>query len=160
MYHDVTNVLYSANTYLCVTPYFVCSFIKHNNIFNRNLAVRSIVLKIIVRDAADERNWNNALCALAESSKNLRHIRIDIREFIWNGPFNNWHRYSAAFGKRPFLEGLLELKKLPLQTMELDATAYRWSSGKNANYSGNYCWTDAQKKEWARKIRGAILSSE
>ena len=158
MYHDGKNVLYSANTFHCESPHLTCSLIKHNDIINRNLAVRSMELCIYVDNADSERKWNNALSALVESSENLRHIRIKVKGNIWSGSYSFYpiRRYSPAYGKRPFLQGLLELKKLPLQTVKLVVTEKSW---RGMHRRREFTWTPAQKEEWAQSVKRAILGS-
>lgn len=158
MYHDGKNVSFSANTFHCDSPRLTCSFIKHNDIINRTLAVRSMELEIYVHNADSERKWNNALSALVESSKNLRHVRIRVEEDIWSGLYHSSLRcrHSPAYGRRPFLKGLLELKKLPLQTVKLDVTGKSW---RGMHRRREFTWTHAQKEEWAQSVKRAILGS-
>lgn len=158
IYHDAKNVLYSANCFSFRHPKLVGSFIRRLDcVSNRSLAVRSVHLFVLIRDRNQERKWDNSLHALAENLKNLRHIYIEVAEYLWNG-YNYHHpRHSPAYGKRGFLRGLLELKNLPLKTVELVV-------GDNMNVretlDKRYVWTNAQKQDWAQSMKSAILSSD
>ena len=164
MYHEARKVLYSANTLYFVKPRSVSGFLRHLNIVSdHSLPVRSVHLSIHVSDRSKEREWDHAFHALAEGLKNLQHLYIKVEEDIWN---HFWtRRHSPALGKRPFLGGLLEFKKLPLKTFELIM-----SESGPSRYGGrwNYCnlreheytWTMDQKRAWAQSIQNAILSTD
>lgn len=155
LYHEAKNVLYSANEFSVAQPKMVNILIRHLDSLNhRSLAVRSVYLHAIVYNTKNEREWDNTFRVLAEGLKNLRHIRIFVGEYIWNG--YHTRRQSPAQGKRPFLQGLLELKKLPLKTIKLIMNNDGGAGGRRGDA---YDWTDAQKREWAQKMEGAILGS-
>ncbi|CAF9915814.1 MAG: hypothetical protein ALECFALPRED_010334 [Alectoria fallacina] len=155
MYHDARNVLYSVNTFSSYDRSLIFPFLKHlKDVIHRNLAVRSIHLDVFVRDTADERKSNHTFCALAENLKNLRDIHIDVAEHIWNRWYVPTRRHSPAYTTRPFLQGLLELKKLPLKRVELVVAETIWDG---QGRGSEYVWTTAQKQEWAQKMRRAIL---
>ncbi len=148
-------VLYAANTFEFCIAKTVRSFIRRlDDASHRNLAVRSVVLDIRVTGRNREREWDNAFREVAENFKNLRHLRIQIGECIWDMPWTR--RHSPAYRKSPFLRGLLELKQLPLKTVELVMDEDLPSSIGESKY----IWTTAQKQEWAQRMKNAILGSE
>ena len=158
IYHEAKNVLYSTNDFTFNDPRTVDVLIRRlDNVNHRSLSVRSLYLHVHVDNKNSERQWDNTFRMLAESLKNLRHIRIFVGEYIWNRyPYLPTRRQNPAQGKRPFLQGLLELKKLPLKTVELVMIKFM----QDDSFRGDACtWTDSQKREWARKMEGAILSS-
>ena len=158
LYHEAKNVLYSANRLSLSDPKLVNTFIRRlDNLNHRSLAMRSVYLVVYVHNKNREREWDNTFRVLAESFKNLRHIRIMVEQRIWNGYQDYSHRRrSPAQGNMPFLQGLLELKKLPLKTVDLVVTKdMRYGSLRGDAYN----WTDAQKREWERHMEGAILGS-
>lgn len=163
MYHDVKNLLYSANTFEFSDAHLIGPFIlRLDEVNHRSLAVRSVhLLNVYVSNRNEERRWNNGFCALAEKLKNLRHIRIVVDERIWTDRWAITRRQSPAHGKAPFLGSLLELKKLPLKTVELTVTERRLTDrwGRIVHENG-YTWTVAQKREWAQKMKLAILGSD
>lgn len=158
MYHDARSVLYSVNTFSSFDRSLIFPFLKHlKDVVHCNLALRSIHINVFVRDAADERKSNHTFCALADNLKNLRDIQIDVDEDIWDRRYVSTRRHSPAYGTRPFLQGLLELKKLPLKRVELVVAETIWACKGRGN---EYVWTTAQKQEWAQKMRRAILGWE
>lgn len=160
LYHEAKNVLYSANDFMLLSDSRLLGlFIRRlDDGSHRSLAVRSLHLGLVVSNINEERKWDNAFRTLAESLKNLRHISIYIFEVIWDASgyyYSRNRRHSPAHGKRPFLRSLLELKELPLKTFELGVME---SHGATAGDT-KYVWTTAQKREWAQKMKGAILGS-
>lgn len=158
LYHEAKNVLYSANDFVLSNPKIVGLFLRRLDDFNnRSLAMRSVDLHIFIPSISREREWNHTIRVMADRLKNLRHIRICISEHFWTGfEYHPSRRQSPAQGKRAFLPGLLELKKLPLKTIKLflkdDGLGLRMRGGA-------YTWTDDQKREWVRKMEAAILGS-
>ena len=149
-------MVFSANRFHIIAPKLVGLFIRRlDDVNHRSLAVRSVLLDVYVSSKNDEREWDNTFCALAEALKNLRHIKIDINEQIWSGYY--WtrciRRHSPAHEKAPFLRGLLELKKLPLKAVELVVS--------EKIFKGEVpLWTAVQKRDWAQKMKRAILGSD
>lgn len=159
MYHDARNVFYSANEFDFYDPKLLGLFMRRlNNISHCSLAMRNVHLYVRVSNKNQEREWDNTFRALAEDLKNLRHISIDVDDCIWNGRYASYtRRYSPAHGKEPFLRGLLELKRLPLKTVELVVTERILEGGVRGN---KYIWTTAQKREWALNMKSAIFGSD
>ena len=56
MYHDAKNESYSAHKFYFFAPSAICSFIKYNDVMDRNTAVRSIHLKVVIYNTAYKRN--------------------------------------------------------------------------------------------------------
>lgn len=161
MYHDVKNLLYSANDFEISHPQLVGLFVRRlDEVSYRSLAVRSVHLRVYVPDKNKERHWDNAFCALTEDLKNLRHIKIGVSEEIWNNYSSFPRRQSPAHGKTPFLRGLLEFKKLPLKTVELAVTERLTGNWGHRVGEDAYIWTAAQKREWAQKMKNAILGTD
>ena len=153
IYHDAKQVVYSANTFEFFNPKIILLFIRCLDVSYRNLALRSVVLNIYV-DNYREREWDNVFRELADNFKNLRHLHIEIDEVIWSKPWTR--RHSPAYRNSPFLRGLLELKQLPLKTVELVMV----DRGIYGDPISQYIWTIAQKQEWAQRMKSAILGSE
>lgn len=157
MYHDANNVFYSANNFRFKEPKMIHRFLRRlGDVNHRNLAVRSVHLELTVFEKKEEREWDNAFRALAENFKNLQQIHVKVGERIWTRPCTWGRRHSPAYGKRPFLQGLLELKKLPLKTLELVMPETDYSSSMREI---PFTWTTAQKLEWAQSMKSAILGS-
>ena len=155
MYHDVKSLLYSANDFRLYQAQLVRPFLRRlDEVNHRSLAVRSVTLNVYLSSRNEERQWDHAICALAENLKNLRHIRIAIDEQLWTYRWVCTRRQSPAHGKAPFLPSLLELKKLPLRTVNLTVTARPTG---NWVLPIEYTWTAAQKQEWVQKMKLAIL---
>ncbi|KAL9076195.1 MAG: hypothetical protein Q9161_001242 [Pseudevernia consocians] len=160
MYHDANNVFYSANNFKFNRPKMIHRFLRRLDHANHgNLALRSVQLKFCVTKTNEEREWDNAFRALAEDCRNLRSIHVEIDERIWDDWIWNWNcsrRHSPSYGKRPFLQGLLELKRLPLKTLELVMTE---RTNNSPPRESQFVWTTAQKREWAQSMTSAILGS-
>lgn len=158
MYHESRNVLYSANGFKISDPKVVGPFVKRlQHVNNRSLAIRSVLLHVKVTQKNEERAWDNAFRELAESVTKIRHIKVEIDEHIWNDAYccNPRNRHSPAYGKSPFLQGLLAFKTLPLKTVEL-VMIKRQVRGMCREIG---IWTDVQKQRWMESIRKAVLAS-
>lgn len=144
IYHEAKDVLYSAGDFTLDYPQLARGFIRRlDDVNNCVLAMRSVHLQVFVYDRNSEREWDNIFRVLAESWKNLRHIHIYVDEHIWNGDYSYFSRRKIpAQGKKPFLQGLLEFKVLPLTMFELVVSEH--NSGRMAD---PYMWTNAQKRE-------------
>ena len=154
LYLEARNVLYSVNTFTVGCPKALGLFIRCLDISHHSLAVRDLRLTVNVDNRNEEREWDNTFQVLAENLENLRHIRIIVNERIWDRYYPVYRRHIPASGKGSFLRGLLELKKLPLKTIELVMTETYYSSSPS-----KYFWTNDQKREWAQSMKSAILGS-
>lgn len=155
IYHEARNVFYSANTFEISTVKEIGGFLRCLDTFsNRSLAIRRLHITMSVFNKIDERYWDNGLHALAEGLKNLRHVHIRVRERIWSVSYPR--RQSPAVGKAPFLQGLLELKKLSLKTIEIIVELYEIRSVRD----NRYIWTGAQKQAWAQSMESGILGTD
>ena len=154
MYHDAKNVLFSANTFDISRPSLVPIFIQRlSHVSGRNLAIRSVHLLVEIEVRNEERRWDKTFHALAEAFKNLRHLYIHFDIGIWDCGLVT--RYSPAHPRsKPFLLGLLELKKLSLKTVDVIVA----KSYSTLNLGNAYTWTDAQKRDWAQKMKDMILA--
>ena len=155
MYHDARNVLYSANTFQIANARSGRLFLQR--LSDRCLTLRSLHLDVFVAVKQDERDWDYAFHEVAEDLKNLQRLYINFKEELWNGLYYNAGRHSPAFGKKPFLGGLLELKKLPLKTFEIvidETTRYV------RNIPERDRWTVPQKLVWAQSIKSAVLGTD
>ena len=155
LYHEAKNVLYSANDFALCDPKLVGLFVRRLDDVNHcSLAVRSMQLHVFVSSKNNEREWDNTFRALAEGLKNLRQIRIIVSPRIWNRFYHTSPLLkSPTQRKGTFLQGLLELKNLPLKTVKLVVEEdLRVHGTENV-------WTVSQRQEWAQKMEGAILGS-
>ena len=160
-YHEARNVFYTANIYKFDEPTLGRTFLQR--ISDYNLILRSVHLTIRVSKRSDERQWDNTLHELAENFNTVQNLFIDVLQGLWvegNYDYNyTRQRYSPALGKRPFLKGLLELKKLPLKTFEIGVDI--WSPRlHHLAEAGDYSWTPDQKRAWARSIKSAVLGKD
>ena len=158
VYHEARNVFFSANTFEMDRPSSVHLFLRHLHLgTHRALSVRSLHLNIAIPDRNEERKWDNILHTLVEELYNVIHVYVDVEEEIWNNCYSPTRRHSPALGKRPFLTGLLELKRLPLKTFELAMVATR---RRHRHSEDKYNWTVDQKIAWARSMKMAILGTD
>ena len=158
MYHEARNVFYTANVFRIGDPKLGGLFLQR--ISDYGLALRSVHLNICVAKRNDERQWDNTLHELAENIKTVQHLYIDVKGHLWNGHGEpNSLRTNPSLGKRPFLKGLLALKKLPLKTFEIcvDAGHPRFH---HLVLPGDYTWTPEQMQAWAQSIQSAVLGKE
>ena len=158
-YHEARNVFYTANIFRIGDPRVGRLFLQR--ISDYSLTLRSVHLNICVTKRKDEREWDDTLQELAENFKTVQKLYIDVRETLWNmyECYSTTRRHSPAVGKKPFIRGLLELKKLPLKTFELSV----WEgSPRNQPQvpTSVYSWTPDQKRAWVRSMKSAILSKD
>lgn len=160
MYHEARSVLYSVNTFEIGRPIQGRLFLQ--TLSDRSLTLRSLHLSIILVCTQDERDWNHVFYEMAKNLKNIRDLYVHILEVLWVGYYRGI-RQSPAFGKKPFLKGLLELKKLPLKTLEIcmrdNFEGRHYHSHGISAYTNKYIWTPAQQQEWAESMKSAILGT-
>ena len=157
-YHEARNVFYKVNIFRIRNPSLGDLFIQR--VSNYGLALRSVHLNICVPKRNDERKWDNTLHKLAENFKTVQNIYIDVREHPWDHSYYDTLRHNPAVGKKPFLKGLLELKKLPLKTFEI--SVYE-PNPRSYHYRVDwdvYSWSPDQKRAWSRSIKSAILDKD
>lgn len=165
IYLEARNKLYSANTFVFAFFEPSCLFLRSHHIVSYGgSAVRRIKLEVSVTCRQDERKWNKMFHMLTETLNNVRHLHIDIEERMWNDIWNDFYRFPRrlipVFGKRHFLEGMLEFKKLSLQTFQLVMVESRRGPCNCILRSPEYTWTMDQKREWAQEMKSAIMSAE
>lgn len=141
-------MFYSVNTFEISEPRSGLAFLQ--DLGNAGLTLRSLHLHVFVDSKKDERDWSSSFHVVAKDLKNLKHVYIDVTERVWN-------RQNPAIGKKPFPRGLLEMKKLPLETVEIVMSDHGWLN-RNA-YTEQFLWTMAQKQEWAESMKSAILGT-
>ena len=158
-YHEARNVIYTANMFKIRDPRLGRSFLQR--ISDYSLTLRSVHLNIHVSKRNDEREWDNTFHELAGNFKTVQNLYIHVREDLWDD-FIHYKtlRHSPAVGKRPFLRGLLELKKLPLKTFEISVDEGFPRRNYNSWPANDYSWTPDQKRAWARSIKSAILGKD
>lgn len=148
LYHERRSVFYFINTFEISEPRSGLAFLQ--DLGNAGLRLRSLHLHVSVDSKKDERDWRSSFHEVAKGLKNLKHLYIDVTERLWI-------QQNPAIGKKPFPRGLLELKKLPLETVEIVMSDRRVL---NRNmYTEQFLWTMAQKQEWAESMKSAILGT-
>ena len=158
-------MLYSANTFEISAPNRVSPFLRLlDSVSHCGLAVRNLRLDVSVTRPDDERQWDNSFHNVAEGLKTLRHLCINMREIYRHGQREYRFRDGPAVRKKPFLGGLLELNKLPLQTVEFVigtgqsfCTRQTWYIVRGGKI---YTWDNAQKLAWAQSMKSAILGTD
>ena len=159
MYHEIRNALSSGNHLEISHPRAACSFLRH--LTHSALRLRRIELNIFIDDRKEEHSWNKAFHALSEQLKDLRHLCVKVDEQLWPVYAAYKGRHSPAFGKTPFLAGLLQFKKVPLKTFELVVGDGREGYPFETAYlSSNYIWTTDQRRLWAQSMKSAILGTD
>ena len=161
VYHEARNVFYATNIFRIGDPSISRLFSQRISLYSFTL--RSVHLTICVTHRHDERQWDNALHELAKNVKTVQNVYIDVREHLWDERAYYNFRHTPTLGKRPFLGGLLELKKLPLKTFEISVGGdhlRRYVQGQWQSNMSVYVWTTDQKREWARSMKSAILGRD
>lgn len=172
IYHEAKYTLYATNTFSFRSPEslrsFMCS-VGRGPAAN-NLAIRNVHLSISIAFREDEYTWNKALlllvkklpcltnvCVTVDQKFNLRRSQVGIAgvQRVFTDP---------ATGNNFFLRGILELRKLPLSGLVLIVAEigypdppgeWTWMITEDATSR----WTQAQKVEWARFVKAAVLKS-
>ena len=156
IYHDAKDAFYSSNEFEVICPQPLGMFIEHlKYVSHRALVVRMMDLRVLVCSRNQERDCENGVRALAESLKNVRHISIDISGDERCG-FACTRRLGPFYRDKPFLLGLLELKKLQLKTFSLSVYGQREDDVHKDDLTG----IAVQKWEWVQYMKGAILGSD
>ena len=157
MYHEARNAIYTANIFKIKEARLGGLFLQR--ISNYSLTLRSVHLNICVWRRDDERQWNNTLLELAVNCKTLQNLYINTKDNLRNDLDYKTLQYGPAVGKRSFLRGLLQLKKLPLKTLEIwvDEGHPRHHPPVKVNDSS---WMLDQRLEWARSMKSAILGKD
>ena len=153
IYHEARNVFFSANTFDVVEPRPFRLFLQRIDVVSyRSFALRSLHLQICVYDRNDERVWDNTFCEMAEVLTNLQHLHIDLKERSFYYDYWRSSRLTPRIRKSsPFLQGLRELRKLPLKTLEIVV-------GHSVN--SVYIWPADQKQAWVQSMKSAILGTD
>ena len=156
-YHEARNTIYTANIFKIKEARLGGLFLQR--ISNYTLTLRSVHLNICVSRRDDERQWDITLLELATNCKTLQNLYIDVRDNFRNDLEYKTLRYGPALGKVAFLRGLLQLKKLPLKTLEI------WVDEGHSHHHqlvkvNDYSWMLDQRREWARSMKSAILGKD
>ena len=157
MYHEARNAIYTANIFKIDEARLGVLFLQR--ISNYSLTLRSVHLNICVLWRDDERQWDITLLELATNCKTLQNLYIDVRDNFRDDLEFKTLRYGLSVGKRSFLRGLLQLKKLPLKTLEI------WVDEGHPRHHplvkvNDYSWMLDQRLEWARSMKSAILGKD
>ena len=158
VYHEARNAIYTANIFEIGKARVGGLFLQR--ISNYSLTLRSVHLNIRVSTRDVERQWDNTLLELATNCKTLQNLYMDIKDNLRNDLDYKTLQYGPAVGKRAFLRGLLQLKKLPLKTLEI------WVDEGHPHHHhplvkvNDYSWMLDQRREWAQSMKSAILGKD
>ena len=159
IYHEMSHIVYSANTFSFQDPTLLTRFASH--LGSQALAIRHLHLHISVSHKVQEDEWNLALRTVAQRFSNLCSLDIGIDQALWNrwGDGDIRDRKTPSMSKRnTFLTGLSNFKKSRfLQTMTIVVTdKYPWEAWKHCRF----LWSTAQKQKWAQDVRADILNGD
>lgn len=174
IYHEAKYTLYATNTFSFRSPETLRSFMWNvgRGPAANNIAIRNVHLSIGIAVRQDEYTWNKALSLLVKKLPCLTNVCVTVdQNFRWGRPQFGTSGVQRIFtdpatGNNFFLRGILELRKLPLSGLVCivakigypypareSAREKAWRIAEDAKSQ----WTQAQKVEWARFVKAAVL---
>ena len=156
MYHEMSHIIYSQNTFSFQTPNTLTRFASREG--SNHLAVRHLHLHMTTHDELQEDAWNRALRAAVRRFRNLCSVDVGIDQAIWNRTHAHKSRKNPSMAEEnTFLTGLSDLKKLKfLRELTLVVTdVFPWEAWEPSEF----LWSTAQKQKWVRDVRADILGN-
>lgn len=167
IYHEAKYTFYATNTFSFESARALRAFmcrVERGPAAN-NLAIRKLHLEIQTGLIQDEYTWNKALSLMVRKLPGVNKVSVTIDRYpYWYDSGGQRMFTDPATGSNFFLRGILQLRKLPLSGLGLIVTD---SGGVDdgtieASMAAEELatqWTHAQRVEWARFVKGAVLRS-
>lgn len=166
IYHEAKYTFSSTNTFSfrCLSALRAFMDSAAHGAAASNLAIRKIHLSIDINSRLDEYDWNRALPLMVQKLPGVNNVCVSTYQKLnrcrhtdalygIERPFTD-----PATGKNLFLRGILALRKLRLSRLVVivpESGVEGWIPVEEIATR----WTHAQRVEWARYVKAAVLGS-
>ena len=148
-YNEANPILWATNTFSFETAHCCKQFFDDRNP-EQKAAVKSLHLVVNIEHFAGKA-WNKALSkSLVRSLKGLADLRLVIKDRMEIGQYRTLRASDALLKQRNF-EGVLNLSRLPLQSVDVSMMPYFQTD------CGT--WTQSDKDEYAELLKRRLLSN-
>ena len=153
LYHEMNQILYSANTFCFQRPFILTHFATC--LGKKASVIRHLHLHIAIDNASQEKEWNRALRTAVQRFSNLCSVDISIDQSIWNCTHPRQRENPSMSTDNTFLVGMSAFRKLKfLRTMTLVVTdKYPWQAWEPSEF----LWSTPQKQKWVQDVKADIL---